>query len=98
MYLEDCSDHMNVEFGVALALLIMVCGIGLCWWWTRAALQVDYGCENRWRRETSYYGACGQYPGPAEAHRIAVSAPSPQAVYNTNPTRYSRVASGQQRV
>ena len=101
MYLEDCSDHMNVEFGIVLSLLLILFALALCWWWTRYAFQVDYERENEWRnnyRNSHFqdsragYGACSHYPQPQDSHRVSIASGVPMQPMNM--PRYSRVACG----
>ena len=100
MYLEDCSDHMNVELGVVLALLLMLFALALCCWWSQYAFKVDYENNNDRYEEKrpqaahyyKCYQSCGQYPQPQDSHRISIASGVPMQPVNM--ARYSRVACG----
>jgi hypothetical protein len=107
MYLEDCSDHMNVELGVVLALLLMLFALALCCWWSQYAFKVDYENNTRYEEKRQppgqyyrCYQSCGHYPQPQQdpQHRISIassqgSTPLPQQPIQMA-SRYSRVACG----
>ena len=105
MFLEDCSDHMNVELGVVLALLLMLFALALCCWWSQYAFKVDYENDNAWRntsnnnRKNTYennragYGACNHYPQPQDSHKISIAQGVPLQQPMHVP-RYSRVVCG----
>ena len=87
MYIEDCSDHMNVELSVIIALIIMLFALGLCCWWSqymyRGSVDDNPFEERRSRYFFSNYGSCskaqGTYPQPV------------LGVPMHNPYRYTRI-------
>lgn len=72
MYIEDCSDHMNVELALIIALIIMLFALGLCCWWSqyqyRGSVDDNPFAERQPRYFFSKYGSMGQtnqcYPQP----------------------------------
>ena len=74
MYVEDCSDHMNVELAVIVVLILMLFALGLCCWWSQYMYRGsvdDNPFDDRYNRYyRANYGACsqagtyGSYPQP----------------------------------
>ena len=89
MYIEDCSDHMNVELAVIIVLILMLFALGLCCWWSQFPYRgsIDDNPFDDRRRYYRYgYGACSQ------ARTCSNSYPQPVLGVPMNvPYRYSRV-------
>jgi hypothetical protein len=91
MYIEDCSDHMNVEIAVIVVLILMLFALGLCCWWSQYMYRgsVDdnpFDNGNRYYFRRFNYGACGQAAGTYSSY------PQPVLGVPMNPpVRYTRV-------
>jgi len=89
MYLEDCSDRMNVELAVIIVLILMLFALGLCCWWSQFTYRGsvdDTPFDDSGRYARRQYGACSQAPGYSESY------PQPVLGVPMNvPFRYTRV-------